>query len=404
MSGPDSPTDIYWDPYDVDLNTDPYPTWKCLRDQTPVYRNDRFGFFALSRHADVEAAHRMPLELSSAHGTVLELMTRPGAGTTEGMKRLIVMDPPDHGRLRSLVSRAFTVRRVAELEAEVRGICCSLLDSQVGSEGFDYLRDFGSIVPSEVISALLGVPQSDRSSVRDLIDRVFHIEPGVGMINDTAMAAAIALYGYLADQLEERRKSPRDDMMTALVEATVDEDGETRRLTSDEAVGFAHLLLAAGTETTARLLGWAVVLLDQHPDQRAKLASEPGAIPRAIEEVLRYEPPSPVQGRTATRDLDFRNTKIPQGSKVLLLTGSAGRDERVYREPDRFDIGRSFDGHVSFGHGVHFCIGAALARLESRVALEETLKRFPSWQVDYDRAERIHTSTVRGWSRVPITH
>jgi cytochrome P450 len=313
------------------------------------------------------------------------------------------MDPPEHDRLRALVSRALSVRRVAELEPEVRRICAGLLDAQIGAGGFDYLGDFASIVPSEVISALLGVPEADRAGVRAQIDQVFHIEPGVGMINDTSMTAAIALHVYLAEQLEDRRRSPRDDMMTALVEATLEEDGETRRLTDEEAVNFAHLLLAAGTETTSRLLGWAAVLLDRHPEQRQTLVGDTGAIPRAIEEMLRYEPPSPVQGRTATKELKFHDTVIPEGSKVLLLTGAAGRDERVYDDPDRFDIGRTFAAHVSFGHGVHYCIGASLARLEARVALEETFKRFPSWQVDYDRAERIHTSTVRGWSSVPIT-
>jgi cytochrome P450 len=330
-------------------------------------------------------------------------MTTPGGERSGGSKRLIVLDPPEHDRLRALVSRAFTVRRIAELEPEVRRICAGLLDAQAGAGGLDYLGEFGSIIPSEVISALLGVPEADRSGVRDLIDRVFHIEPGVGMINETSMAASGALFGYLGDQLDERRRSPRDDMMTALVQATIDEGGETRSLTSDEALGFTNLLLAAGTETTARLLGWAVVLLDQHPDQRDMLAAYPGAIPGAIEEVLRYEAPSAVQGRTSTRDLEFHSTRIPAGSKVLLLTGSAGRDERAYPDPDRFDVERS-GGHVSFGHGIHFCIGAALARLEARVALEETFKRFPSWLVDYDRAERIHTSTVRGWSHVPITY
>ncbi|HEX4216830.1 MAG TPA: cytochrome P450 [Acidimicrobiales bacterium] len=392
----------YWDPYDVELDTDPHPAWKRLRDEEPVYWNNRFGFFALSRHADVEAAHRMPRELSSAYGTVLEIMTTPGDERSAGTKRLIVLDPPEHDRLRALVSRAFTVRRIAQLEPEVRRICADLLDARVGAGGFDYLGEFGSIIPSEVISALLGVPGADRAGVRDLIDRVFHIEPGVGMINETSMAASGALLGYLGDQLEERRRSPRDDMMTALVHATIDEDGETRGLTSEEALGFANLLLAAGTETTARLLGWAVVLLDQHPHQREVLARDPGAVPGAIDEVLRYEAPSAVQGRTATKDLEIQDTKIPAGSKVLLLTGSAGRDERAYPDADRFDIGRSA-AHLSFGHGVHYCIGAALARLEARVALEETLKRFPSWLVDYDRAERIHTSTVRGWSHVPIT-
>jgi cytochrome P450 len=392
-------TDLYWDPYDIDLDTDPHPTWKRMRDEAPVYRNERFGFYALSRHADVETAHRDPRAFSSAHGTVLELM----GPNPIGSDLMIFLDPPEHDRLRALVSRAFTPRRVAELEPEVRRICAELLDAQRDGAGFDYLADFGSLVPSMVISALLGVPESDREEVRHHIDQVFHIEPGVGMINDVSFTAQIWLHEYLAAQLAERRTSPRDDMLTALVQAELHDGEETRRLTDDEATQFANLLISAGTETTSRVLGWAAVLLAADPDQRADLVANPDVIPNAVEELLRFEAPSPVQGRFTTRASEFHGVTIPAASKVLLLTGSAGRDERKYPDADRFDVRRRFDTHVSFGHGVHFCIGAALARLEARVALEETLVRFPEWGFDEVRGERLHTSTVRGWSRVPIT-
>jgi cytochrome P450 len=346
----------------------------------------------------VESAHRDVRSFSSAHGTVLELMGPEPLPT----KQMIFLDPPEHDRLRALVSRAFTPRRVAELEQEMRAICAALLDAHAGAGGFDYLADFGAILPSKVISALLGVPEAERELVREHIDMVFHIEPGVGMINDVSFGAQIWLHSYLSEQLEMRRVTPRDDMLTALVQAEITEDGVARRLTHQEAAEFANLLLNAGTETTARLLGWAAVLLAAHPDQRAALAADWTLIPNAVEELLRYEAPSPVQGRWSTRDVEYHGTTIPAGSKVLLLTGAAGRDERKYEDPDRFDVRRHFDSHVSLGHGIHYCVGAALARLEGRVALEETLRRYPTWEVDHERAVRLHTSTVRGYARVPL--
>ena len=392
-------SDITWDPFDIEIDTNPHPVWKRMRDEAPVYRNEQYGFFALSRHADVEAVHRDTKGFSSAHGTVLELM----GPNPIGSHQMIFLDPPEHGQLRTLVSRAFTPRRINDLEPEVRRICAELLDAVRDGTGFDYLADFGSLVPSMVISALLGVPESDREEVRHHIDLVFHIEPGVGMINDTSFGAQIWMHQYLSAQLEERRQHPRDDMMTALVQAELRDGDDVRRLTDQEAAEFANLLVSAGTETTSRVLGWAAVLLAAHPGQRRDLVAHPDVIPNAVEELLRYEAPSPVQGRYSKRESEFHGVVIPDGSKVLLLTGSAGRDERKYPDPDRFDVRREFDTHVSFGHGIHFCIGASLARLEARVALEETLRRFPEWDVDHANAKRLHTSTVRGWANVPIT-
>jgi cytochrome P450 len=391
--------DLYWDPFDTDIDDDPHPTWRRLRDEAPVYRNDKHDFFALSRYADVEAAHRDPRTFSSARGTVLELM----GSDLRSTEQMIFLDPPEHTRLRHLVSRAFTPRRVSELESRVRGMCADMLDPRVGSGGFDYLQDFGARLPSMVISSLLGVPTEDQETFRHTIDRLFHIEPDIGMVNDVSIMAGAELSHYLAHQLEERRTSPRDDLFTALVDAEItDDDGETRRLTKSESTAFAVLLLSAGTETVARLLGWAAVILDAHPDQRAEVAADPSLIPNAIEELLRFEAPSPVQGRWTMTDVELYDEVIPKDSKVLLLTGSAGRDGREFPGPDRFDVHREMRNHVSFGYGIHFCVGAALARLEGRVALEETLQRFPRWEVDHDRAVRLHTSTVRGYAEVPI--
>jgi cytochrome P450 len=383
MSGPS------WDPFDVDLDTSPYAVWKRLRDEAPVYRNERFDFWALSRFADVEAAHRDPFTYSSSHGTVLEIITPVPMPT--GM--MIFQDPPTHTRLRGLVSRAFTPRHVARLEDHIRELCRQLLEPWTDGSEFDFVEDFGGPLPSMVISELLGVPADDREKVKELIDTSFHIEPGVGMVNDVSLTARIELHGYLVALLEDRRATPGDDLLSCLVQTA---------LAIDEAAGFADLLVSAGTETVARLLGWAAVVLDQHPGQRAELATDRALIPRAVEELLRYEAPSPVQGRWTTRDVELYGLSIPRDSKVLLLTGSAGRDERKYPDPDRFDIHRRFDQHVSFGYGIHFCLGAALARMEGRIALEQVLARHPAWEVDQEHAVRLHTSTVRGWSRVPV--
>jgi cytochrome P450 len=289
------------------------------------------------------------------------------------------------------------------LDARIRELCDGFLDAQAGHAGFDFVQDYGARLPAMVIASLLGVPIGDQEHVRELIDTMFHIEPGVGMLNDISFRAGLELNKYLADQLEVRRSEPRDDLLTALVEAEIDEDGSgPRRLTTQEAADFANLLISAGTETVARLLGWAGVLLAQHPEQRRLLVEDPALIPNAVEELLRYEAPSPVQGRWATRDVTLHGVTIPANSKVLLLTGSAGRDERRFPDADRFDVMRHFERHVSFGYGIHFCVGAALARMEGRVALEEVLARYPAWEVDEERAVRLHTSTVRGWVNVPV--
>ena len=392
--------DLYWDPFDPDIDSEPYETWRRLRDEAPLYRNDRYDFWALSRYEDVNAAHRDPRTFLSGRGTVLELM---GAELDQVAGMIIFMDPPRHETMRALVSRAFTPRRMAVLEDRIRDVCRHYLDPQVGGSGFDYLQEFGAQLPSRIISSLLGVSEADRPRVLELIDTIFYIEPGVGMVNDVSLRAQFELMGYIQDELEDRRRNPRDDLLTGLVQAELAQDGDgSRRLTNEEAGGFANLLVSAGTETVARLLGWTAVVLAANPDQRSELAADPSLIPRAVEELLRYEAPSPVQGRWTSRDVELHGQVVPRDSKVLLLTGSAGRDEHVYPDPERFDIHRRTDQHVSFGTGPHFCLGAALARLEGRIALEETLARFPQWEVDHERAERLHTSTVRGYKRVPI--
>jgi cytochrome P450 len=277
-----------------------------------------------------------------------------------------------------------------------------MLDRQVGGGGFDYVQDFAAQLPSMVISELIGVDPADREEIRRTIDLTLHMDEDKGMINDVSFGAQIKMRTYFAEQIDARRTSPRDDMMTGLVTAEVATDEGTRRLTTDEASSLTCEMVGAGTETVVRLLGWAMSLLASHPDQRATLAADPSLVKDAIEETLRYEAPSPVQGRTLLRDVELHGTKIPEGSKVLLLTASANRDERKWSDPDSYDIRRRADNHVSFSHGLHFCLGASLARMEGRVALEETLRRFPTWEIDHENAVQQHTSTVRGFEKLPI--
>jgi cytochrome P450 len=395
----DHRTAVYWDPFDPSLKEDPHPIWRRMRDEAPLYRNDRYDFWALSRFDDVDAAHRDPQTYSSAHGTVLELMN--DQPFVDNM--MIFMDPPAHTRMRRLVSRAFSPRRVAELEGFIRQLCTRLLDAQRGHDRFDYVADFGAKLPATVIASLLGVPHERQEEVRLTIDESFHLEPDVGMYNDISTAAMGRLWAVITEQLAERRRQPRDDMMTDLVQSeVVDEDGTVRRLSDDECGAFAILLASAGTETVARLIGWAGVTLAANPKQRAELAADTSLIPGAVEELLRYEAPSPVQGRWTTHEVELYDTAVPKNSKVLLMTGAAGRDERRFPDADHFDIHRPIEHHVSFGYGIHFCLGAALARMEGKIALEETLARFPEWDVDHDHAVKLMTSTVRGYSKLPI--
>jgi cytochrome P450 len=273
----------------------------------------------------------------------------------------------------------------------------------VGRSGFDFVADFGAKVPMMVISAMLGVPEEDREQIRKWTDEMLHREPGETDPTPRIGPIIGELAGYFMRYVNERRERPRDDMMTDLLQAEVeDETGSKRSLSDAELLGFILLISGAGNETVARLLGFAGATLASFPEEREKLVAQPELIPNAIEELLRYEAPSPVQGRTVMRDVEWYGSRIPAGSVILLLTGSAGRDERQYPDPDRFDVERDVGRHVSFGYGTHFCLGASLARLEARVALEEVLARFPRWGVHWGGVERVTTSTVRGFAKIPI--
>jgi cytochrome P450 len=391
--------DVYYDPYDYAIDEHPHPVWKQMRDEAPVYYNDKYDFYALSRFDDVRSASMNWQTFRSGRGSVLELIRNPEM--LELVRTILFMDPVEHDQLRSLVNRVFTPRRVALLESRIRELCAEYLDPFVGSGGFDYVQDFGAKLPMMVIGSMLGIPIEDQDDIRSFSDAMLHREEGE---TDQDFTSTMALMQYFASAATLRRHHPRDDLMSDLVHAELTlEDGTTRPLDEGELMRFLNILSAAGNETVARLLSWAGATLARHPDQRRELVADPSLIPNCIEELLRYEAPSPVQARWVETDAEYHGTTIPAGSVALLLTGSAGHDERVYPDPERFDIHRTFEQQLSFGVGIHFCLGAALARLETRVALEETFKRFPTWDVDLDTAEMVRTSTVRGYHRLPIT-
>jgi len=415
---PDMPADLVYDPYDYEIDRDPHAIWKRLRDEAPLYYDERYDFYALSRYDDVVAGLLDWHTYSSARGTVLEVI-QPGpiteaerAGNGD-LGMMIFTDPPSHDIARKIVNRSFTPRAVASVEERLRRLCRELLDPLCERGHFDYLGDYAARLPPMVIGQLLGVPESDQEQLGHWVDDFMFYDPdaetgdtilGVMQFNDRRMAGVGNIINYMNELIAERRREPRDDMISMLLEADVNmPDGSVRHLDASEVTSFFMLLQSAGSETTARLLGWSAVLLARHPDQRQVLLDDPSVIPNAVEELLRYEAPSPIQARLVTRDVEWHGVTVPEGSKLALLNASAGRDEREYPDPDVFDVRRHMERHMTFGYSTHFCLGAALARLEGRVIIEETLARCPSWQVDESQVEMVHTTTVRGPAKVPVT-
>src|ERR1019366_5061713 len=391
--------DLYWDPYNAEQREVPYDTWRRLRDEAPVYHNDRSGFWALSRFSDVLAASLDTETFSSARGITLDSI-----GDPIPFPIMIMMDPPLHDAFRKVVSRAYTPRRIAALEDRIRELCAEYLDPFVGEGGFDFVQDFGMRLPVMVISTLLGFPEEDHDQLREWSDVSLHREEGKEGATPEAQEALNLTITYYMSQIEQRRRQPRDDMITALVEADlVPPEGEVRKLDDLEVMGMLALISNAGNETVARMLGWAALVLDEYADARREMAEDPSLIPAGVEELLRYEAPSPIQGRYVTRDVELHGTVLPEGAKLALLTGSAGRDKRKYPDPDTYDIHRSIDRHVTFGYGAHFCLAAALARMEGNVALAEVLRRFPTWEVDRSAVTYVATNTVRGPSSAPVS-
>ena len=400
MSSPAS-TEVYYDPFDFDIDDDPYPSWKRLRDEAPLYYNERYDFYALSRFHDVEAGLKNWQTFSSAKGTLLELIKAdielpPGT--------FIFEDPPAHDLHRGLMSRVFTPRRMAAIEPDIRAFCARSLDPLIGSDGFDVIADLGAQIPMRTIGMLLGIPESEQAALRDQIDDGLKLEEGGEMPSFSEGGFdELGQTALFEEYIDYRYKNPGDDVMTDLITAEyTDEDGAVRRLTREEALGYINLIAAAGNETTNRLIGWTTRVLSQHPDERRKVHADRSLVNNTIEEVLRYESPSPVQARYVTEAVELHGTTVPRGATILLINGSGNRDERAFDDPDRFDVNRDISHHLAFGYGLHFCLGAALARIEGRVVLDEMLNRFPDWDVDEEKAVRGRTSTVRGWASMPV--
>jgi cytochrome P450 len=388
---------VHFDPYDVELNADPYPMFRRLREEQPLYYNAQHDFYAISRFADVNKALVDHETFSSARGAILELI-RSGMEMPSGI--LIFEDPPLHDIHRKLLARMFTPRKINALEDKTREYCARSLDPIVGTGRFDFVKDLGAQMPMRVIGMLLGIPEEDQEAIRDHSNETMRTEAGKPM--------AVASEGFdsgeiFAQYIDWRRDNPSDDIMTELLNVEFeDETGTVRRLTRDELLLYVNVVAGAGNETTTRLIGWAGKVLAEHPDQRRQIAEDKSLVPQAIEELLRYEPPAPHVARYVTRDVEYYGQTVPQGSVMMGLIGAANRDHRQFPpDGDVFDIHREARQHLTFSVGTHYCLGSALARLEGRIALEEILKRFPEWEIDLDNAALSPTSTVRGWDAMP---
>lgn len=386
---------VYFDPYTVDIWSNPYPVYRRMREEVPLYYNERYDFFACSRFEDVERGLLDRETFSSARGDVLELI-KANVRAPRGL--LIMEDPPLHTVNREVLSRIFTPRNMSLLEIRIREFCARVLDPLVGSGRFDFVADLGAKMPMRIIGMLLGIPGQDLDPPSQATDARIRTKKGMPM---TFSQQGLSGEDF-SEYVEWRARNPCDDAMTQLLTAEfTDETGTTRKLRREELLAMINMMAVAGSETTRCLIGWTGKLLAEHPDQRRRIAKNPGLIPQAIEEILRFESPGPHAARYVTRDIEIHGQRVPKGSAIDFLIGSANRDDRQFADGDRFDISRVRHGHMAFGHGIHSCLGAALARLQGRIALEEILKRFQDWEVDYATAELSSATAVRGWESMP---
>lgn len=390
--------DVYYDPWDVGLNTDPYPMFTRLRAEAPLYYNEVHDFYAVSRFEDVNAALIDHKTFSSARGVVLEIL-KANIEIPSGM--LIFEDPPIHDIHRSLLARAFTPRKINALEAAIRDFTARCLDPLIGADRIDFVKDLGAVMPLRVVGMLFGIPEDYQRRVQEDGDKHVRTQRG-GQLTDNP-DGALTDGQVFADFIDWRIDHPADDLTTDLLQVEfTDETGSTRRLRREELLMFMNVVAVAGAETTTRLIGWMGKLLSQHPDQRRLLAEDRSLLPNAIEEILRYEPPALQAARYVTRDIEFHGRAIPEGAALLTLIGAANRDERRFgATAESFDVTRAPRQHLTFGVGAHYCLGNALARLEGRIALDEILNRFPDWEVDLDAAIFSSSSAVRGWDTMP---
>jgi cytochrome P450 len=388
---------VHYDPYDPELQWDPYPMFRRIREETPLYYNEPLDFYAVSRFDDVEAVLKDHSTYSSARGGILEII-KADIDLPSGV--FIFEDPPVHTAHRGVLSRVFTPKKMHALEPEIRALTARILDPLVGSDHLDFAADLGAKLPMQVIGKLLGIPEQDQENVRRGLDDTLKREPGQpGEFTGEQFADG----SFLEEYIDWRTTHPSDDLMTELCQVEFeDETGTVRRLTRDELLIFVNVIAGAGNDTTNRAIGHAGKVLGEHPDQRTELRDDRALIPNAVEEIMRFEPPAQQACRTVTRDVEWYGQTVPEGSVMMALMGAANRDHRVFPpDGDVFDIHRQITHHLTFGHGIHFCLGAALARLEARVAIDEVLTRFPEWEVDLDNAE-LDASVLRGWSSLPV--
>jgi cytochrome P450 len=392
---PAATSPVHWDPYNQRYFMNPYPVFQRLREEAPIYYNDEFDFYAVSRYDDCVRVLGDREEFISSKGGVLEHM-KSSVPIPSGM--FIYEDPPLHTFHRGLLTRVFTPRRVRMLEKEIREFCARALDPLVGTGRFDFIEHLGSEMPMRVIGMLLGMPEEDLKEAQRRVDDNMRTVPGQPLESSGKGFSGEAY----AEYVDWRIKNPSDDLISDLLGAEYKDDtGALKKLTRDEVLTFISLIFGAGNETTNRLIGWTGKLLAEHPDQRRQINADRSLISQAIEEILRYESPGPYVGRTAARDAEFHGVTVPAGKPVLAVVAAGNRDERKFADGETFNIHRKREPHLTFGFGFHACLGNPLARIEGRIALEELLNRFPEWDVDMANAKMSSTSTVRGWESLP---
>jgi cytochrome P450 len=388
---------LRYNPYDYAVQADPYPVYASLRETAPLYYNEELDFWALSRHADVAAALRDEATYSNSMGVTLD----PAAWGPNAKYAMsfLAMDPPEQTRLRALVSRGFTPRRIQLLEPQIRGLAREYLDAIPDGDTVDFIDEFAAKLPMDVISTMMGVPKADRAELRRLADLLIHRPPGARDVPQAGIDAAVALFAYFTDVLADRRKRPGDDLISALCAADADGD----HLADSEILGFAFLMIVAGNETTTKLLGNCVYWADRHPDQHARVQADVSRVPDWVNETLRFDTSTHMLARYLRKDVALHGRVAPAGAQLVLLLASANRDAAVFPDPDRYDIGRDTSALVSFGAGRHYCLGANLARLEANVALSELLGRTARFEVDEGaEIERVHSINVSGFAHLPV--